>query len=82
MVGAPEERADLAGADIGVGGDDAGDRMAGDAKDTARACANVSNVRRSMLVTRLPKRSTSSTTPVRVASLDLRDAACRVGDTP
>ena len=38
MVGAAEERAHFAGADVGVGGDDAGDGMPGDVeRDGLRA---------------------------------------------
>ena len=70
VIGAPEERADFAGRRVGVRADHARHRTAADPNFERRRPASRSKTRRSMLVTRLPKRSTRSTCPVMVSGAD------------
>jgi len=62
MIGAAEERADLAWRRVGVGRDHAGDLVEADA-DLQRTARELLERPRSMFVIRLPKRSTRTTWP-------------------
>ena len=82
VVGAAEQRADLAGRDVGVGRDDARDRLARRPSAAARRCPSVSRSHdlRSRFVTTLPNRSMRTTTPRRTPSSSAA-AAGRAGES-